>query len=203
MHRFTRPRAARVQAFVFPRRGTQVLPESFGFRKEDSVGSAILIIRIVMEQFGALSPSLDVERILTTMADIEKACDRIVRELVYAVNARIGIPESLNKVVRGLYDGAIYFLRTIEGDCDDFTLGRGFKQGCPSAPSQFNIVHGNAMHDFKQKAQRDCGELGIGFVWSGHTSDLVTKERQKQSQRAGTAVNTRSIRICRPNASSR
>eukprot|EP00959_Pyramimonas_sp_CCMP1952_P062636 1309633-Pyramimonas_sp.AAC.1 len=89
-----------------------------------------------------------------------KAYARVVREAVYSNQRRLGVPESLGNVMRGLYENTEYQLKMRDGLSESYTLERGFKEGCPSAPAGFNIFHASAMHDFKMQA-REQGYTGI------------------------------------------
>ena len=58
-----------------------------------------------------------------------KAYARIVREAVYTNQRRLGIPASLENVMKGLYEDTQYQLKTRDGLSDTYTLARGFKEG--------------------------------------------------------------------------
>ncbi len=89
------------------------------------------------------------------------ACDKLSRQGIYDTNTRMGVPDKLNKVIKGSYEGTRYRLRTKEGLSEPYEFGCGLKQGCPSAPVQLNIYHANAMHDFTTQVQQGDGEYGI------------------------------------------
>ena len=107
----------------------------FGFMPGKSTIDAIFITRQVQEKF------LEGNRKLYwCFVDLEKAFDRVPREVVYWSLRKRRVPERLIGMIRSLYDGARTVVRTKCGKTDAFEVKVGLHQGSALSPFLFAVV---------------------------------------------------------------
>jgi len=71
--------------------------------------------------------------------DLEKAFDRVHREVLWGVLREYGVPEPLIGAVRFLYDRCQSFVRISGSKLDVFLVRLGLRHGCPLSPILFII----------------------------------------------------------------
>ena len=64
-----------------------------------------------------------------TFVDLEKAYDRVPRDLMYWCLRRRGVPEKLVRLVEATYHGASTVVRTMHGRTDECPIKVGLHQG--------------------------------------------------------------------------
>ena len=107
----------------------------FGFMPGKSTVDAIFITRQVQEKF------LEGNRKLYwCFVDLEKAFDRVPREVVYWSLRKRGVPERLIGIIKSLYAGARTVVRTKYGKTDSFEVKIGLHQGSALSPFLFAVV---------------------------------------------------------------
>ena len=72
--------------------------------------------------------------------DLEKAFDRVPREVTWWAMRKLGVEEWLVKVVMAMYEGARTRVRTDDGDSMSFEVKVGLHQGSGLSPLLFKIV---------------------------------------------------------------
>ena len=75
-----------------------------------------------------------------TFVDLEKAFDRVPREVLYWSLRQKGISEKLVRVIRSMYDGAVTTVRSGRGMTLAFEIKVGVHQGSCLSPLLFIIV---------------------------------------------------------------
>ena len=75
-----------------------------------------------------------------TFVDLEKAYDRVPRDLVYWCLRRRGVSENLVRLVEATYHGASTVVRTMHGRTDEFPIQLGLHQGLGLSPFLFIVV---------------------------------------------------------------
>ena len=75
-----------------------------------------------------------------TFVDLEKAFDRVPREVLYWSLRRKGVTEKLVRVIKSMYDGASTTVRTGAGNTTIFEIRVGVHQGSCLSPLLFIIV---------------------------------------------------------------
>ena len=106
----------------------------FGFSPGKGTTDAVFIILQLQEKH------LEVHRdLFLTFVDLEKAYDRVPRDLVYWCLRRRGVPEKLVRLVEATYHGAST-VRTTLGRTEEFPIKVGLHQGPGLSPFLFIVV---------------------------------------------------------------
>jgi len=124
----------------------QCLPESQnGFRSDRSTVDAMFVSRLL-----STSAREKLISIFQCFVDLTKAYDKVNRSILWLVLERLGVPDELINLIKGLLNGSEAAIR-IKGEIvGDFSLDMGLKQGSVFAPLLFNIFFG-AIIDAWQK----------------------------------------------------
>ena len=107
----------------------------FGFMPGKGTTDAIFITRQMQEKHQEKR-----RKLYFAFVDLEKAFDRVPREVVRYALRKSGVEESLVKAVMSLYTRACTVVRTAKGDSDGFEVKVGVHQGSVLSPLLFAIV---------------------------------------------------------------
>ena len=128
----------------------------WGFRRGRSCVDVLLLIRTLVELASAVSPDTSSDRgehydnLVLIMFDIMKAYSKIQRSAAWVAFRRLGMPESMLRVIQGLHEFSEYRMRTPGGDSDSFSMALGFREGCCSSPALYNLWHCLAMKHYRK-----------------------------------------------------
>ena len=117
------------------RQRVEIHSNQFGFMPGKSTTDAIFILRQVQEKI--LEGNC---KRYWTFVDLEKAFDRVPREVLYWSLRRKGVTEKLIRVIKSMYDGASTTVRTGVGNTMIFEIRVGVHQGSCLSPLLFIIV---------------------------------------------------------------
>ena len=107
----------------------------FGFSPGKGTTDAVFIIQQLQEK------RIEVHKdLFLTFIYLEKAYDRVPRDLVYWCLRRGGVPEKLVRLVEATYHRASTVVRTKHGRTDEFPIKVGLHQGSGLSPFLFSIV---------------------------------------------------------------
>ena len=98
----------------------------FGFRPGRGTIDVIFIVRQMQEKFLAKKNEL-----WMAFVDLEKAFDRVPREIVWWALRVVGVDVWIVKAIQAMYDGATTAVRLRDGESKEF----GVKSGFTRAPS--------------------------------------------------------------------
>ena len=107
----------------------------YGFCSGRSTTGAIFIVRQLQEKF-----VLKKKKLYHIFVDLEKAFDRVPREVIAWALRRKGIPEGMVEAIMALYVDTTSRVRTGGGTSEDFEIGVGVHQGSILSPLLFIIV---------------------------------------------------------------
>lgn len=106
-----------------------------GFVNGRSTIDAIQVIRLLMEKHRDANKDLHM-----IFIDLEKAFDRVPRDLIVAAMRSHEIPETYVKVVKDMYADIETMIRCTSGTSQSFAIRVGVHQGSVCSPLLFNLV---------------------------------------------------------------
>jgi len=117
------------------RRKVSIDDMQFGFRPGRGTTDAIFIIRQVQEKFLAKNKELWI-----AFVDLEKAFDRVPREVLWWALRRLGVEEWIVIAIKALYEDATTSVKSTQGESKEFGVKVGVHQGSVLSPLLFSIV---------------------------------------------------------------
>jgi len=137
----------------------------FGFRPGRGTTDAIFIVRQLQERHLAKN------RVLwMAFVDLEKAFDRVPREVVWWALRKVGVEEWMVKVIMTMYEGATTAVRVGPSASEEFEVNVGVHQGSVLSPLLFTIVLEALSKEFR-----------LGLPWElFYADDLVIIAVSKQ-----------------------
>ncbi|KAL5142307.1 LINE-1 reverse transcriptase [Glycine soja] len=109
------------------------MPEEW--RRSTSTMEAIYLLRRVMEQY-----RMDQQDLHLIFIDLEKACDRVPREILWKALEKKGVRVAYIRAIQDMYDRVSTSVRTQGGESDDFPITIGLHQGSTLSPYLFTLI---------------------------------------------------------------
>nr|CDJ90887.1 RNA-directed DNA polymerase (reverse transcriptase) domain containing protein [Haemonchus contortus] len=107
----------------------------FGFMPERSTTDAIFIARQIMEKYREKRRPC-----YLAFLDLEKAFDRLPREVLWSALRKRNVPEHLISLVKDMYDGSTTTIRTAHGQTGAIDVTVGVHQGSALSPFLFLLT---------------------------------------------------------------
>ena len=107
----------------------------FGFMKGKGTTDAIFIVRQMQENFRVKG-----KKLYFGFVDLEKAFDRVPREVIRWAMHKLGAEEWLVSAVISMYTGAKTVVRTVYGNSSCFEVKVGMHQGSALSPLLFFVI---------------------------------------------------------------
>ena len=107
----------------------------FGFMPGRGTTDAIFIVRQVQEKFLAAKKAL-----YMSFVDLEKAFDRVPRQVIWWAMRKLGVEEWLVKLVQSMYANVRSRVRVGDGYSEEFSVIVGVHQGSVLSPLLFIMV---------------------------------------------------------------
>ena len=117
------------------RNSTKVNENQFGFMPGKSTMEPIFIVRQLMEKYRETKKSMYV-----VFVDLEKAYDKVPRELLWEVLERKGVSKVYIEVIKDMYKDSRTRVRTVGGLSESFGVNVGVHQGSALSPYLFVLV---------------------------------------------------------------
>jgi len=106
----------------------------FGFMKGKGTTDPICTVRQMQENF-----RIKGKKLYFGFVDLEKAFDRVPREVIRWAICKLGVEEWLVLAVMSMYTGAKTVVRTVYGNSSGFEVKVGMHQGSALSPMLFVI----------------------------------------------------------------
>jgi len=127
------------------RRRVKIDGMQFGFSAGKGTTDAIFIIRQVQEKFMEKKKDL-----WLAFVDLEKAFDRVPREVLWWALRKLGVDEWMVNVIRAMYEGATTAVKLRSGESTEFEVRVGVHQGSVLSPLLFTIVLEALSQEFRE-----------------------------------------------------
>jgi len=115
-----------------------------GFMKGKGTNNAIFTVRQMQENFRVKG-----KKLYFGFVDLEKAFDRVPREVIRWATRKLGVEEWLVLAVMSMYTGAKTVVRTVYGNSSGFQEKVGMHQGSALSPLLFVIVVEDISREFR------------------------------------------------------
>jgi len=115
-----------------------------GFMKGKGTNNAIFTVRQMQENFRVKG-----KKLYFGFVDLEKAFDRVPREMIRWATRKLGVEEWLVLAVMSMYTGAKTVVRTVYGNSSGFQEKVGMHQGSALSPLLFVIVVEDISREFR------------------------------------------------------
>jgi len=123
----------------------------FGFMKGKGTTDAIFTVRQMQENFRVKRKKLYFD-----FVDLEKAFDRVPREVIRWAMRKLGMEEWLVSAVMSMYTGAKTIVRTVYDNSSGFEVNVGMHQGSALSPLLFVIVMEAISREFTVALPGNC-----------------------------------------------
>ena len=157
----------------------KVLEEQGAFRRGRSCVDQLFIVRQLGEKIIEKN-----RRMLMVCVDLEKAYDRVDRELLWKVLRTYGVNGALMRAVKSLYENSKACVIVQGKESDWFKVGQGVRQGCTMSPWIFNIFMDNIVREAKQRFDGGV-EMELGTIQLLLFADdlMLVAERDEDAER--------------------
>ena len=165
-----------------------------GFRPGRGTTDAIFVVRQVQERYLAKKKEL-----WMGFVDLEKAFDRVPREVLWWALRRLGVEEWLVSVIKVMYDGARTAVKIKGNESKAFEVKVGVHQGSVLSPLLFIIVLEAISKDFREGLPWELLYADDLAVIAESEEELLEKiERWKDGmERKGLKVNIGKTKVMR------
>ena len=152
-----------------------------------STTEAIFLLRQIIEKYREARKSLHM-----VFIDLEKAYDRVPRELIWWVLERKKVSQCYVDIIKDMYEGAVTSVRSVGGMSSEFSVSVGLHQGSALSPYLFALV----MDELTRHLQEDvpwCMLFADDIVLIDETSEGLGQKLDRWRE----ALESKGFRISR------
>src|SRR5207244_4086203 len=166
----------------------------FGFSPGKGTTDAIFIVRQLKEKYLAKKKDL-----WMAFIDLEKAFDRVPREVLWWALREVEVEEWLIKVIQSLYEGATTSVKLRSGESQPFEVKVGVHQGSVLSPLLFIIVLEALSRRFREGLPYELLYADDLVLMANSMEELTVKlEKWKESlETKGLRVNLSKTKVMR------
>lgn len=159
----------------------------FGFRQGRGTIDAVFIVTQLQEKYMEKKKDL-----YFTFVDLEKAYDRVPRDLVYWCLRKKQVPEKLVRLVMATYQHSKTVVRTCYGQTEKFPIEVGLHQGSALSPFLFVTVLDTISEEFREGLLKELLFADDLVILAESEEELQGKwlRWQEGMERKGLKVNT-------------
>lgn len=153
-----------------------------GFSPQQIHLRCIVILRILSELATEVKDPPDPVAVISF--DIQRAYPSVPREAAYQVfHKAFGLPQELITIIRSLHSHTQFIIRTQQGDAEPFQSQKGFREGCPSSPTLYNMYHTVPINQLVSEARalHPPAGLTLGYFPKRPLNKRVRKLTTKQT----------------------
>ena len=141
-----------------------------GFMSGRGTTDAIFIVRQLQEKHLAVN-----KRLYMAFVDLEKAFDRVPREVIWWAMRKLGIDEWLVRLVQSMYKDVRSRVRVGDGYSEEFGVGVGVHQGSVLSPLLFIIVLEALSREFRTGCPWELLYADDLMISAGSMEELLVK----------------------------
>ena len=120
-----------------------------GFRKGYSTQDHIFTLRKLIE-----TTTIQDGKLFITFIDLEKAFDRVQREMMWEILEKIKISKQLLGAIKSIYRMTTNYIRTGNETTEEFITTKGLRQGGALSPMLFILFLDNIIKNIKDKTKK-------------------------------------------------
>jgi len=158
----------------------------FGFMKGKGTTDAIFIARQMQDNFRVKG-----KKLCFRFVDLEKAFDRVPREVISCAMRKLGVEEWLVSAVMSMYTGVKTVVRTVYGNSKSFEVKVGMQQGSALSPLLFVIVMEAISREFRVALPWELLYADDLAVISETEEELIKRLNEWKDD-----VESKSMRVC-------
>ena len=166
---------------------TSIDNTQYGFRSGKSTTEPIFILRILQEKYREMNKELHV-----VFVDLEKAYDRVPRELIWWCLRKKGVPEGYVTIIQDMYNDCETLVSTRTGDTAYFHVGVGLHQGSALSPHLFIRIMGVLQAEIGKEPPR---VMFLRMTWS--FANIVEQKLKIQLERWRETFESHGLRVSR------
>ena len=173
----------------------QLSETQYGFRRGRGTEDAIHVIRRVYEEAEDRAHEVQTQdKPMAGLMDLRKAYPTTQRDTMWELLRRKGIAPNGNmmRTLKGMHEKTEYACRVGKELSERYRPRRGLREGCPSSPILFNILHDESIRHAIRTRKRNAEEHGlegIGLEWKWRKKSRLTYQ-QKTKRNAHEAETT-------------